>query len=184
MRRKPHARNSSPTVGSVLLSATAGEPMADIAAAPLSLFLLGATGRTGLLFLSQALLRGHFETIFVRSLSKLPAALASHLHLFTFSGELHEADKVAQAMRAAKPDVVYVMLSSETVPHTAVSTSTRTALLALRELRAAAAVESRPMPFISLAAWGLGPTEALLSTFGAPSHAETVGSRGSHCQRR
>ena len=46
--------------------------------------------------------------------------MVSHPHLRAFTGELHEADKVALAMRAAKPDVVYVMLASETAPHTAV----------------------------------------------------------------
>lgn len=99
------------------------------------LFLLGATGRTGLPFLSQALARGHFMTIYVRNVSKLPTVVVSHPHLRVFTGELHEADKVALALRAAKPDVVYVMLASETAPHTAVSTGTHNALLALEKLR-------------------------------------------------
>jgi hypothetical protein len=134
------------------------ESMIALAAVPLRFFLLGATGRTGLPFLEQALARGHFVTIFVRSVSKLPAALASHPRLRSFTGELHEADKMAQAIGAANPDVVCVMLASEAAPHTAVSTGTHSALLALRELKAVAAVKPGPMPFISIAAWGLGPT--------------------------
>jgi hypothetical protein len=55
--------------------------MTSIAAAPLSIFLLRATGRTGVPFLSQALARGHSVTIFVRSTSKLPATVASHPRL-------------------------------------------------------------------------------------------------------
>jgi dTDP-4-dehydrorhamnose reductase len=106
------------------LSATAAEPLTGVASAPLSFFLLGATGRTGLPFLSQALARGHFVTIYVRNVSKLPAVVVSHPHLRAFTGDLHEADKVALAIRAAKPDVVYVMLASETAPYTAVSTGT------------------------------------------------------------
>jgi hypothetical protein len=38
-------------------------------------------------------------TIFVRNVSKLPVALASHPRLRTFTGELHEADKMARARR-------------------------------------------------------------------------------------
>ena len=62
--------------------------MTGIAATRLSFFLLGATGRTGLPFLSQALARGHSVTIFVRSTSKLPATVASHPRLRAFTGEL------------------------------------------------------------------------------------------------
>jgi putative NADH-flavin reductase len=91
-------------------------------------FLPGATARTGLPFMAQALARGHFVTIFVRDVSKLPVALASHPSLRTFTGELHEADKMTRAMGQANPDVVFVMLASETAPYTAVSTSTHSAL--------------------------------------------------------
>jgi putative NADH-flavin reductase len=153
------------TIDPCSLSATAAEPLAGVASTPLSFFLLGATGRTGLPFLSQSLERGHLVTIYVRNVSKLPTVVVSHPNLRAFTGELHEADKVAQAIRAAKPDVVYVMLASETAPHTAVSTGTHSALLALRELAAVAAVGPRATPFISVAAWGLGPTEAYITGF-------------------
>jgi hypothetical protein len=128
-------------------------------AKPFRFFLLGATGRTGLSFLAQALARGHFVTIFVRNVSKLPVALASHSRLRTFTGELHEADKMARAMAEANPDVVFVMLASETAPYTAVSTGTHSALQAI------AAVKANPMPFISIAAWGLGPTGDYVTGF-------------------
>ena len=107
---------SSPALGdtvsnSVSFSALASEAMDGVAPKPLSFFLLGATGRTGLPFLSQSLARGHFVTIYVRSVSKLPAAVASHPHLRTFTGALHDADKIALALRASAPDVVYIMLA-------------------------------------------------------------------------
>jgi NAD(P)H-binding len=165
MTLRPHAHNLAPTVPPSSLSATAAEPMTSIAATGLSFFLLGATGRTGLPFLSQALARGHSVTIFVRSTAKLPAIAVSHPRLRAFTGELHEADKVAQAMREAKPDVVYVMLASEVAPHTAVSTGTHSVLLALRELKSLAPATPKAMPFVSIAAWGLGPTEFYITGF-------------------
>jgi putative NADH-flavin reductase len=137
----------------------------SVADTQLRFFLLGATGRTGLPFVLQALARGHFVTIFVRNASKLPATVASHSRLRVFTGEMHETDKVARAMREANPDVVYVMLASETAPYTAVSTGTHSALLALRELKAVASAASRAIPFISIAAWGLGPTESYINGF-------------------
>jgi len=136
-----------------------------LAVAQLRFFLLGATSRTGLPFLEQALARGHFVTIFVRNVSKLPGALAAHPHLRVCAGELHEADKMAQAMRTADPDVVYVMLASEAAPYTAVSTGTHSAFLALRELQAVAAVKPGPTPFISIASWGFGPSGAYITGF-------------------
>src|ERR1700675_5023267 len=102
----------------------AAESMINPTAIPFRFFLLGATGRTGLPFLSQALARGHFVTIYVRNVSKLPTVVVSHPHLRAFTGELHEADKVALAIRAAKPDDGNGMRTSETAPHTAVSTAT------------------------------------------------------------
>jgi hypothetical protein len=141
------------------LSATAAESISGVVATPLRFFLLGATGRTGLPFLSQALARGHFVTIFVRNVSKLPTHIASHQNLRVFTGELQEVAKLTQAMKEATPDVIYTMLASEAAPYTAVSTGSHGALLALRGLTAAAALEPRATPFISIAAWGLGPTE-------------------------
>jgi hypothetical protein len=135
------------------------QPVINPAAMPFRFFLLGATGRTGLPFLGQALARGHFVTIFVRNVSKVPAALASHPRLRIFTGELQEADKMARAMGEARPDAVFVMLASESAPYTAVSTGTHSALQAI------AAVKANAMPFISIAAWGLGPSGEYVSGF-------------------
>jgi hypothetical protein len=77
------------TIDPFSLSATAAEPLTGVASMPLSFFLLGATGRTGLPFLSQALGRGHFVTMYVRNVSKLPTVVVSHPHLRAFTGELH-----------------------------------------------------------------------------------------------
>ena len=149
--------NSDPS----LLSTMAAESVNNPTAAPLRFFLLGATGRTGLLFLAQALARGHFVTVFVRNVSKLPVALASHPRLRTFTGELHEADKMTRAISEANPDVVFAMLASETAPYIAVSTGTHSALQAI----AAVKPKRNPMPFISIAAWGLGPTRDYIGFF-------------------
>jgi putative NADH-flavin reductase len=136
--------------------------MTGAAVPPLRFFVLGATGRTGLPFLAQALARGHHVTVLVRNPSKLPAALASHPNLRAVAGELDDADKMADAIGEAKPDVVYVMLASERAPYTAVSTGTHSVLLALRKLKA---IEPRAMPFISIAGWGLGPTGIHITGF-------------------
>ncbi len=120
---------SSPALGdmasdSVLFSALAAKSLNGVAPRPLSFFLLGATGRTGLPFLSLSLARGHSVTIYVRSVSKLSAAVASHPHLRTFTGALHEAEKITLALREAAPDVVYIMLASERSRQTVASFDT------------------------------------------------------------
>ena len=164
--------HSSPALGDtvfnlVSFSALAAEALDDVAPKPLNFFLLGATGRTGLRFLSQSLARGHSVTIYFRSVSKLPAAVASHPRLRTFIGALHEAERLTLAVREAAPDVVYVMLASEKAPHTAVSMGTHHVLRALEQLRDFSALRSKAMPLISIAAWGLGPTAAYVTSFSA-----------------
>jgi hypothetical protein len=62
---------------------------------------------------------------------------------------------MARATGEANPDVVFAMVASETLPYTAVSTGTHSALQTI------AAVKPNSMPFISIAAWGLGPTRGL-----------------------
>ena len=163
---------SSPALGdtasnSVAFSALASKALDGVAPKPLSFFLLGATGRTGLPFLSLSLARGHSVTIYVRSVSKLPEAVASHPHLRTFTGALHEVEKITLAVREATPDVVYVMLASEKAPHTAVSMGTHHVLRALETLRDLSALRSGAVPLISIAAWGLGPTAAYVTSFSA-----------------
>ena len=150
----------------VLLSGVAAESLDGVAPKPLNFFVLGATGRTGLPFLSHLLARGHFGTIYVRNISKLPSNVAWHPHLRTFTGALHQADKITLALRAATPDVVYIMLTSEKAPHTAVSVGTHSVLLALEELRDLAAIGSDAMPVVSIA-WGLGPTAAYITGLSA-----------------
>ena len=66
---------------------------------------------------------------------------------------------MARAMSEANPDVVFAMLASETAPYTAVSAGTHSALQAI------AAVKPNPMPFVSIAAWGLGPTRDYITGF-------------------
>jgi hypothetical protein len=48
------------------------EPLISVTSEPLSFFLLGATGRTGLPFLLQALARGQFVTILAGTLTGAP----------------------------------------------------------------------------------------------------------------
>ena len=163
---------SSPALGdtasnAVSFSALASEALDGVAPKPLSFFLLGATGRTGLPFLSLSLARGHSVTIYVRSVSKLPEAVASHPHLHTFTGALHEAEKITLAVQEAAPDVVYIMLASEKAPYTAVSMGTLHTLRALEALRDLSALRSGAMPLITIAAWGLGPTAAYVTSFSA-----------------
>src|SRR5262249_1975597 len=69
-------------------------------------------------------------------------------------------DAIANVLRETKPDVVVAMLSSEASPYTAVSTGTRGVVRALREVGG-----PRAIPFISIASWGLGPTEPDLVGF-------------------
>ena len=163
---------SSPALGdmasdSVSFSALAAKSLNGVAPRPLSFFLLGATGRTGLPFLSLSLARGHSVTIYVRSVSKLSAAVASHPQLRTFTGALHEAEKITLALREAAPDVVYIMLASEKAPHTAVSMGTHNVLRALDKWKDFSAIKSDAIPLISIAAWGLGPTAAYVTSFSA-----------------
>ena len=66
---------------------------------------------------------------------------------------------MARATGEANPDVVFAMLASETAPYTAVSTGTHSALQAI------ATVKPNSMPFISIAAWGLGPTRGYITGF-------------------
>lgn len=134
-------------------------------ATPLSFVLFGATGRTGLPFMHQALARGHRITAFSRSANKVPVELAANPNLTTVEVELDQSDKITAAMAAARPDVVYVMLASDPSPHTAVSTGTRSALTALRSMREAAATttaSTKATPLIVITGWGMEPTRPSL----------------------
>jgi|GEM_PF-5179373 len=78
----------------------------------------------------------------------------SHPQLRVFTGALHERDKLALAIQAAPPDVTYFTLASESAPHTAVSTGTHNALLALEELPAGAAMGRHHQPLVGNTLFG------------------------------
>ncbi len=88
--------------------------------------------------MERAIQAGHSVTAYVRNpqnltpsllaLSQQPASL-----LTLIKGELQDEVAVQQAIRRAKPHVVYGMLASDAAPHTQVSTSVRLALKALGE---------------------------------------------------
>jgi hypothetical protein len=158
MTIKPRAHDLPSSLTRSMLGTMASESLTHVTATPLHFFLLGATGRTGSLFLTQALSRGHVVTAFVRNASRLPAAVNAHPNLRVVTGELHEADKMLRAMKKITPDAVYIMLASEVAPYTAVSTGTESVLFALRELHATHPANQKTIPLISIAAWGLGPT--------------------------
>ena len=63
--------------------------------APLKLLVLGATGATGQLVVSQALAAGHEVTVFVRDRAKV----AEHPRLRVITGNLQETSPLADAMR-------------------------------------------------------------------------------------
>jgi putative NADH-flavin reductase len=121
----------------------------------LRFFVLGATGRTGSLFVSQCLARGHSVTAFVRTPARLPASIRSHRALRVDCGELSDVDAVASSLRSARHDVLVCMLASEKPPFTAVSTGTHSLLRALEAIG-----EARTVPFFSIASWGMGPSQA------------------------
>ncbi|APR81103.1 Flavin reductase [Minicystis rosea] len=136
------------------LGATAARALDGLASHRLRFFVLGASGRTGAPFVAQALERGHFVTAFVRNPSKLPDEVLTHGGLHAVHGELHDDDAVLRAVREVPPDVLVSMLASEAAPYTAVSTGTRGLLRAVRALGA-----PRALPFLSIASWGLGPSQ-------------------------
>ena len=78
----------------------AAESMTNPTATPFRFFLLGATGRTGLPFLARVLARGHFVTIFVRDVSKLPLAMAD---LYLKLGEKAAGEEVPQWVGITNP---------------------------------------------------------------------------------
>jgi putative NADH-flavin reductase len=121
----------------------------------LRFFVLGATGRTGSLFVSQCLAHGHAVTAFVRGPGRLPANIRSHRALRIDCGELSDVGAVANSLRSARHDVLVCMLASEKPPFTAVSTGTHSLLRALEALG-----EARKVPFFSIASWGMGPSRA------------------------
>ena len=121
---------------------------AALSASPFRCVLFGATGRTGLPFLADALARGHAVTAIVRSASKLPAELAAHPQLTTVVTPLSDRAVISAAFIRTQPHVVYCMLSSEPKPHTALSEGAEAAVEGIRALQAQEPQASRPMPLI------------------------------------
>jgi hypothetical protein len=76
------------------------------------ILLIGATGRTGSLVLSEALTRGHFVTILLRKPnSNLPQ---DHANLTTVTGDPCNASDVEKALRSCstRPNVPVVIIST------------------------------------------------------------------------
>lgn len=141
-------------------SAMAGQRLTGRAAQPLRLFVLGATGRTGQPFVAQALARGHRVTALVRGESRLPAGIRTNQNLQLLVGDIGDTEAIVSSWGKRSPDAVVTMLSSETPPYNAVSTGTRSVLEALCGWETSTAPRSAyPTPLISIASWGLGPTE-------------------------
>ena len=131
---------SSPALGdtvsnSVSFSGLAAESAGGVALKPLCFFILGATGRTGLPFSVTIARAWSLRNELCPKRVEAACGVASHPHLRTFTGALHDADKITTALRESAPDVVYVMLASEKAPHTAVSLGTHNVLRALETLR-------------------------------------------------
>lgn len=62
----------------------------------MKIIIFGATGRTGLLLLNQALERGHTVTAFIRNPKKITM---SHSHLKIVKGDIANAESVGYAVR-------------------------------------------------------------------------------------
>jgi hypothetical protein len=145
-------------------------------ARPLSFFVLGGSGRTGVLFLKDALERGHRVTALMRDPSKLSAELRAYPQLTLVQAQLHETDKFAAALQAQPPNVLVSMLASDPKPHDGLSKGTRSLIEALKKKPAAAAAESAaassssaaassapvPLPWLTISAWGNGISRPML----------------------
>jgi putative NADH-flavin reductase len=89
--------------------------------------LFGATGKTGILVIFQALNQGHTVTAYLRNPSKMTI---QHKNLRVIQGELNEAGKIAEAV--AGQDAVLCTLGINTnKPNTILSDATRLILQAM-----------------------------------------------------
>lgn len=166
---EPSAAASSSASASVapaydaVAAAAARLPNDGPAPRSLSLLLLGATGRTGLPFLTRALDRGHRVTAVVRNASKLDASLTSNPLLTCVEASLDEGapgaqDRINAAVASAKPEVILTMLASDPKPHNGVSNGARVIVSALRANPPPAG--SPPIPLLTIGGWGMaGPSE-------------------------
>lgn len=62
------------------------------------IFLLGATGPSGLVFLDEALQAGHELTIFARNPSKLPSSASNNSRVHIIKGEFTDLEKAKEAL--------------------------------------------------------------------------------------
>jgi hypothetical protein len=159
---------------------------APAAAAPaarsLSLFLLGASGRTGIPFLHRALERGHKVTAYVRDAKKLPKDLTANPLLTCVEAQLDDQAALNAAIARARPAVLLSMLASDQKPHTGMSNGAKGIIAGVKANRAAPAaaaageakgdgaaapaapVFSSPPPLILIGGWGAGgPSEAMVA---------------------
>ena len=96
----------------------------------MKLTLFGATGRTGIVLLSQALERGHQ----VRAYTRSPAKLGDHQHelLEVIEGDLHDAEGVTRAI-VGSDAVISVLGPTRNKPDYHVSRGTRIIIGAMHE---------------------------------------------------
>ena len=73
------------------------------------ILLIGATGRTGLLVLDEALKRGHFVTAIIR---KPNNELPQHENFNTVIGDPCKDSDVKSALQSTKPDIPIVIIST------------------------------------------------------------------------
>ncbi len=115
------------------------------------IFVLGATGHTGSVFVEQALAAGHELTAYVRSPDKLPA----QARLIVVVGDVLDADALAEAMRGHEA-VVSMLGVRSLAPHDFSANSTAAIV------RAAEAAGIRRV--VLLSAFGTGETIDKAST--------------------
>jgi putative NADH-flavin reductase len=109
------------------------------------IFVLGATGHTGSVFVEQALAAGHELTAYVRSPEKIPA----QARLIVVVGDVLDADALAEAMRGH--DAVVSMLGVRSLAPHDFSAKSTTAI-------SRAAEASGTLRVVLMSAFGTGET--------------------------
>jgi len=143
-----------------------GASKGRVAQRPLRFFILGATGRSGSRLVASALQQGHLVSAVVRNEARVAREWRNLKSLEIIVGDVADAATIECSWAGQAPDALFCMLSSEQKPHDAVSTGTRAVIDALAAEREASADQGRTRPFISIASWGLGPTEPFITGWG------------------
>ncbi len=133
----------------------------------LRLFILGATGRSGSRLVASAIQQGHSVTAVVRNRARMAPELLAHDALDLVEGDIADAQTIRRSWKGQTPDALFCMLSSEQTPHDTVSTGTHALITALAAQKSGFPDDWVPRPFISIASWGLGPTEPFITSWGA-----------------